>query len=159
MTHDPRPSAAIPTEPDGSGEQPSNLQAAAADHHARMISTALTSSSKARPLRPGQDFRVAWMLLLLDRGPSYGYALTRELDACGLEVDSPATYRMLRRLDDAGWVSSTWTGSSVGPRRRSYQLTAAGRRVLRDMATLIAGWQALLGAPERRATLRPHIRG
>jgi PadR family transcriptional regulator PadR len=99
---------------------------------------ALTPSSKTRALPPGQDIRIAWILLLLDRGPSYGYALSRDLDAHGLSADTAATYRTLRRLDNDGWVASTWTRSEVGPRRRSYQLTPEGRRMLRDMATLIA---------------------
>ena len=99
---------------------------------------ALTPSSKTRALHPGQDMRIAWILLLLDRGPSYGYALARELDAHGVNADTAATYRTLRRLDDDGWVSSAWTSSAVGPRRRSYRLTPKGRRTLRDLATIIA---------------------
>lgn len=99
---------------------------------------AVTAASKARALRPGNDIRIAWILLLLHRGVSYGYALIRELQAHGLDVDTAATYRTLRRLDDQGWVSSAWTGSAVGPRRRSYQLSPIGRQMLRDMANLIA---------------------
>jgi PadR family transcriptional regulator PadR len=138
MASDPTTNAALRTEPVASPEQPSILQAADEDFDARSIFKAPALSSKARALRPGQDVRIAWILLLLDRGPSYGYALTRELDAYGLDVDSPATYRLLRRLDDAGWVSSTWAGSALGPRRRSYELTAGGRHALRELATIIA---------------------
>ena len=99
---------------------------------------ALTPPSTAAVLRPGQDIRVAWILLLLQSGVSYGYALIRELDARGLDADAAATYRALRRLDRHGWVSSSWTGSAVGPRRRSYKLSPTGRQMLRDMANLIA---------------------
>jgi DNA-binding PadR family transcriptional regulator len=117
-----------------------------------------TSSSRARALRLGQDVRIAWILLLLERGPSYGYALTRELDAQGVDADSPATYRILRRLDDAGWVSSTWTGSSRGPQRRSYELTARGRHALRDLATLIAATRDVQDQFLREYTPEPRRR-
>jgi PadR family transcriptional regulator PadR len=138
MAYDPTSNAAVRTELVDSPEQASILRVADDDFDARSIPKAPTLSSKPRALRPGQDVRIAWILLLLDRGPSYGYALTRELDGYGLDVDSPATYRLLRRLDDAGWISSTWAGSALGPRRRSYELAARGRDALRDMATLIA---------------------
>jgi PadR family transcriptional regulator, regulatory protein PadR len=107
-------------------------------YEAGNTAAAMTATLTARPLRPVQDIRMAWILLLLDRGPSHGYALARELDAQGLSADSPATYRTLRRLDNDGWVTSIWTPSTAGPRRRSYELTAKGRLVLREMATLIA---------------------
>ena len=134
MARDTTTNAALRTAPRRSRERPSTLQAVEEDREADDVPT----DSKARGLRVGHDVRIAWILLMLDRGPSYGYALTRELDDHGLDVDSPATYRILRRLDDAGWVSSAWTGSSRGPQRRSYELTEIGRRALRDMAALIA---------------------
>jgi PadR family transcriptional regulator PadR len=138
MAYDPTSSAAVRPEPVDAREQPSILQAADDDAGPRSIPNGPTLSPKGRALRPGQDVRIAWILLLLNRGPSYGYALTRELEAYGLDVDSPATYRLLRKLDEAGWVSSTWAGSAFGPRRRSYELAARGRHALRELATVIA---------------------
>lgn len=135
MAHDTTTNAALRTEPGRSRERPIALHAVEEDRDAGEIRRV---ESRARGLRVGPDVRLAWILLLLDRGPSYGYALTRELDDHGLDVDGPTTYRILRKLDDAEWVSSTWTGSSSGPQRRSYELTAIGRRALREMAAVIA---------------------
>ena len=96
--------------------------------------------SAAPPVqRSGPEVRMAWILLLLDRGTSYGYALSRELNARGLSAESSAMYRTLRKLDHDGWIRSKWTKSAAGPPRRSYELTPQGRRVLDDMARLIAG--------------------
>ncbi len=80
----------------------------------------------------------AWLLLLLDRGASYGYELRRDLDAHRLSVDPSVLYRSLRKLERDGWVESRWLQSAAGPRRRLYRLTAKGRRNLDDIAALIA---------------------
>ena len=68
----------------------------------------------------------------------HGYGLIRELEEHGVNVDPPAMYRTLRKLEHDGWVSSTWAKSDIGPRRRAYRVTPEGRRGLREMAAAIA---------------------
>jgi PadR family transcriptional regulator PadR len=43
-------------------------------------------------------------------------------------------YRMLREMEETGWVASHWSEDSQGPRRRVYAITEAGERHLSDWA-------------------------
>lgn len=96
-------------------------------------------SPAARPLRPNNELRTAWLLLLLDREASYGYGLRRELEGHQLNVDPAILYRTLRKLEGDGWVESRWMRAVSGPRRRFYRLTPKGRRKLDEVAGLIMG--------------------
>lgn len=86
------------------------------------------SSPAAR--RTARGLLTAWLLLLLERQPTHGYELGRQLDAHGVVTDPGAMYRTLRKLEQDGYASSTWTKSVAGPRRRHYRLTAQGLREL-----------------------------
>lgn len=88
-------------------------------------------------VRPDKELLTGWLLLLLERGATYGYKLRGELDAQGLDTDPGTVYRVLRRLERDGLVQSRWMGSVAGPRRRFYRLTPKGRRLLDDIAELI----------------------
>jgi DNA-binding PadR family transcriptional regulator len=79
----------------------------------------------------------AWLLLLLDRGPTYGYGLHRELRAHEIGADQSAIYRALRALERDKLVRSSWTEPVSGPRRRNYRLDAEGRQRLDEIAELI----------------------
>lgn len=72
----------------------------------------------------------AWLLLLLERQSTHGYELGRQLEAHGVVTNAGAMYRTLRKLEQDGYTSSTWTKSIAGPRRRHYRLTVQGRREL-----------------------------
>jgi len=72
------------------------------------------------------------LLAALEAGPLHGYAVMEALrTASGGRVDLPTgtVYPALHRLERAGLIRSSWS-SEGGRRRRSYQLTAAGRRAL-----------------------------
>ena len=72
------------------------------------------------------------LLASLENGPRHGYAVREALRVgSGARFDLPTgtIYPALRRLEAAGLVKSTWAEAD-GRRRRSYQLTAAGRRRL-----------------------------
>lgn len=84
-----------------------------------------------------KDFRTAWLLLLLREGSSYGYELRRELTAREMHVDPAVMYRTLREMESGGLISSRWMASENGPKRRVYDLTAAGREELARIATTI----------------------
>jgi PadR family transcriptional regulator PadR len=98
----------------------------------------VTRDRAPKALPPRLETRIAWILLLLGRRTMHGYALIRELDAHGVRIDPPSMYRTLRKLEDDGWVSSAWTESEIGPRRRAYRVRPAGRQGLREIAGLIA---------------------
>jgi DNA-binding PadR family transcriptional regulator len=87
--------------------------------------------------RPSDQCVMAWLLLLLDAGVGHGYELRRALVARGVAIELPVLYRKLRRLERDGWTESRWTSSVSGPRRRSYELTCDGRRLLAEAAVVI----------------------
>lgn len=80
---------------------------------------------------------MAWLLLLLDKGESYGWALFGELRDRGISVEQSLAYRDLRELEREGMVTSRWKKSGVGPQRRFYRLTASGRRALGNLAATV----------------------
>ena len=90
----------------------------------------------------------AMVLAALEDQPLHGYAIMEALrQRSGGAVDPPTgtLYPALRRLERAGYVRSEWS-TVGGRRRRTYQLTAAGRRALatersqwRDFAAVMDG--------------------
>lgn len=61
----------------------------------------------------------------------YAYELVRELcDTHGLVTSEGTIYPLLSRLRKDAWVSSFLRESEVGPARRYYALTSAGREAL-----------------------------
>jgi PadR family transcriptional regulator PadR len=72
------------------------------------------------------------LLLLLHHEPAHGYTLLEEVSEFGLDaMDPSAIYRMLRDMEDRGWVTSTWNEEqSLGPPRRVYRITDMGEGVL-----------------------------
>ena len=69
------------------------------------------------------------LYFLKTQGKTYGYVLLKLLNSHALTdslVDPGALYRTLRRLEDNGYVTSTWDSDSAGPARRMYELTDSG---------------------------------
>jgi PadR family transcriptional regulator, regulatory protein PadR len=72
------------------------------------------------------------LLAALEAGPQHGYAIMETLRAgSGGQFDLPTgtVYPALHRLERAGLVAGTWS-QTAGRRRRVYELTPAGRRML-----------------------------
>lgn len=84
------------------------------------------------------------LLLLLSRGPSHGYGLLDGLGDFDLgHLDPSVVYRLLREMEDAGWVNSTWDEHQTqGPPRRVYRLSAAGEQVLNQWTRDLEEWRA-----------------
>ena len=84
---------------------------------------------KADALRGHLD---ALLLAVLDDEPRHGYAIIealQERSGGALNLPTGTVYPALRRLERAGLVESAW--STVGGRkRRTYQLTSAGQKML-----------------------------
>ena len=72
------------------------------------------------------------LLLLLREGPLHGYELLERIPELGVEgrVDIGNLYRLLRSLEDEGLVTSEWSAELPGPAKRTYELTAEGRKLL-----------------------------
>ena len=81
------------------------------------------------------------ILAVLSGGPLHGYAVIEEIKArSGGELDLPegTVYPALHRLERRGLLRSGWT-SAAGRRRRTYRLTASGRR---ELATRTREWRS-----------------
>ena len=72
------------------------------------------------------------LLAALEAGPLHGYAVMEALrTGSGGRVDLPTgtVYPALHRLEGAGLIAGSWS-TVDGRRRRTYRLTAAGKRRL-----------------------------
>jgi PadR family transcriptional regulator PadR len=64
---------------------------------------------------------------------THGYNLLEALRQFGFTpgtVDTSVVYRILREMEDGGWVSSQWDTAGSGPPRRVYTVTADGEEYL-----------------------------
>lgn len=72
------------------------------------------------------------LLAALEGGPAHGYAVKEALRQRGgdrFDLPTGTIYPALRRLEAARLVKGTWSEEG-GRRRRTYELTPAGRRRL-----------------------------
>ncbi len=72
------------------------------------------------------------ILSVLEREPLHGYAVMEALQARSggaLDVPTGTLYPALRRLERAGYLRSEWS-TVAGRRRRTYRLTASGKKML-----------------------------
>ena len=106
-------------------------------------------------VQTSKDFRTGWLLMLLRDGPGYGYDLRRELHARALDFDRAVIYRGLREMERDGLISSRWTDSEAGPRRRVYRLTDGGHaelaRIAGEVGAARDGHEAFLKAYRRES--------
>jgi PadR family transcriptional regulator, regulatory protein PadR len=74
------------------------------------------------------------ILNLLNRETMYGYQLVKRLTSVpGLVTGAGTVYPLLSRLKRDGLLTSTLVESPAGPARRTYVLTATGRRHMRSI--------------------------
>jgi PadR family transcriptional regulator len=72
------------------------------------------------------------ILSVLEHEPLHGYAVMEALQARSggaLDLPTGTLYPALRRLERAGYLRSEWS-TVAGRRRRTYRLTAAGKKML-----------------------------
>jgi len=71
------------------------------------------------------------ILKTLSWGPAHGYAVARWIETLTgevLRVGEGSLYPALHRLEERGWVESSWQISSTKRRTKVYRLTAKGRQ-------------------------------
>jgi PadR family transcriptional regulator, regulatory protein PadR len=93
------------------------------------------------------------LLLLLRERPVHGYELLERLpEVAGedIRVDAGNLYRVLRSLEEEGIVESEWSASLPGPAKRTYELTADGRRLLDLWAESLRDAQEVIASFLRR---------
>jgi PadR family transcriptional regulator, regulatory protein PadR len=67
-------------------------------------------------------------------GEMHGWGIARRLEQVSenlLQMNQGTVYPALLRLEQAGWIGSTWAVTENNRRARFYSLTPAGRRRLR----------------------------
>lgn len=87
------------------------------------------------------------VLKALTWGPRHGYAVARWLkdtSSGAIDVEDRALYVALHRLEERGWVDSAWGLSENNRRAKYYQLTAAGRRHLRQKSADFTAYAAAM---------------
>ena len=95
------------------------------------------------------------ILSLLDARPRHGYDLSKLIEsrsggALTFHIDS--LYPLLYRLEERGWIKGTWVEKPGERRRRLYNVTSEGRRVLVQQRKT---WAAFVEAV-RRVTGHEH---
>ena len=86
------------------------------------------------------------VLRVLSDGPLHGYAIAKELRQLGgeiLQVEQGSLYPALYRLEERGWLRSTWGMTEKNRRARVYRLTRTGRK---QLTSEVAGWQEFVSA-------------
>jgi len=97
------------------------------------------------------------LLMLKDRGRSYGYDLASGLGEYALtdaEIEGAALYRTLRRLEANGYVRSEWDVHGSGPARRMYSLTQAGEQHLEEWGEVLSHLAKAMGRFVRKVRVR-----
>lgn len=97
------------------------------------------------------------VLRALSWHPMHGYAVARFIrDGSGerFRILDGALYTALHRMEELGWVESSWGQSDKGKRAKFYEITTAGRRALKaetaswtEYVTAVAG--VMQARPER----------
>jgi PadR family transcriptional regulator PadR len=87
------------------------------------------------------------VLAVIAQRETYGYEILSTLEQAGLDgVGDASVYGTLRRLEQAGHLTSRLEASDSGPARKYYAVTPIGREQLR---TGTEAWTRIGGALER----------
>ena len=73
------------------------------------------------------------ILRILELQPLHGIAIAdriRQVTKGTFDVQAGSLFPALHRMEDAGWLASSWGASENNRRAKYYKLTAAGRRQL-----------------------------
>jgi PadR family transcriptional regulator PadR len=95
------------------------------------------------------------ILKAVSLGPLHGYGILLRIEQISrraLLIEQGALYPALFRLVHQGLLKATWGTSDNNRRAKFYELTAAGRKRLREEAD---GWNRLVAAIEAALGARP----
>ena len=82
-------------------------------------------------------------------GALHGYEISARIHLVSretLKVEEGSLYPALHRMEEAGWIASTWGASDNNRRARYYTITRKGRRQLTDAE---AKWEKLVSGVAR----------
>jgi PadR family transcriptional regulator PadR len=90
------------------------------------------------------------VLAVISKGETYGYEILSTLESAGFDaVGDASVYGTLRRLEQAGHVTSRLAASDSGPARKYYAVTPSGAEQLRSGTD---SWTRINGALGRLVT-------
>jgi PadR family transcriptional regulator PadR len=95
------------------------------------------------------------ILSLLAFRPRHGYEISKIIEQRSegaLSFHVASLYPLLYRLEKRGWISGRWVEKTGQRRRRYYQLTAEGKKVLKSHRST---WLEFVAAINRIAGLEP----
>ena len=105
------------------------------------------------------------IMAVLAEGPSYGYAIVRDLKKRSqglLKLGEGTIYPVLYRMEDKTLISSKWMHAENGRQRKYYRLTPRGKKAF---ASNTQQWQMLLSIMEKvlgqagELAVRPQVKG
>ena len=80
------------------------------------------------------------ILVILGEQPTYGYQIVQEITRRSksiLEFGEGTVYPLLYSLEAQGMIKGTWVAGTGERKRRSYQLTAKGKK---ELTRRVAAW-------------------
>jgi len=89
------------------------------------------------------------ILRTLNWGPQHGFGVARwirQVTGERLQIEDGALYPALHRMEQKGWISSTWEITENRRKAKVYSLTARGRRQLTEQTT---AWDGYVEAVQR----------
>jgi PadR family transcriptional regulator PadR len=93
------------------------------------------------------------ILSLVESRPRHGYDISKLIEqrsGGSIRFHVASLYPLLYRLEKRGWIQGRWVEKAGQRRRRYYQLTPEGRKIL---AAQRHGWQRFVWAINRIANL------
>ena len=88
------------------------------------------------------------ILKALSTGDMHGWGVSQRIQEISrgvLEVNQGSLYPALHRLENRGWIESSWGTSENNRRAKFYRLSAAGRK---ELVEETAVWRRYSGAVE-----------
>lgn len=104
-------------------------------------------SSKLDLLQGTLDLMVLQTLSVM--GPNHGYGIARRIEQISgnqVLLNQGTIYASLVRLEQRGWIASSWGTSGNNRKAKFYSITAAGRR---QLAADAHHWERLTGVMDR----------
>jgi len=86
------------------------------------------------------------MLRMLQAGPAHGLQIAQDIERRSddvLLVEQRSLYPALHRLEERGWITSSWGVSESNRKARYYQLTPTGKK---QLANESSRWETLTRA-------------
>lgn len=81
--------------------------------------------------KPGRH-APAFILLVLALGPNHGLGILAKMDeiVAGHRLDTAVIYRVLKKLEGEGLIRHEWVNSDIGPKKKVFYITSAGKKEL-----------------------------